>query len=89
MSLSDKIRAGLGKLSFSVGIVILLSCIPFYILSFAQMALPISNYAKGALWVLLFGMAKACQYAGITIVGVEGFKRLKQKFRLSKAYPER
>ena len=37
----------------------------FYILSFAQMALPISAAAKGVLWFVLFGMAKTTQYAGL------------------------
>ena len=49
----------------------------FYILSFAQMLLPISAAAKGVLWTVLFGMAKTCQYGGLTILGVEGYQRLK------------
>lgn len=61
--------------------IVLLSCIPFYILSFAQMALPISAGAKGVLWVVLFGLAKTCQYGGLTILGVEGVKRLKKIFK--------
>jgi phosphoglycolate phosphatase len=59
-------------------------CIPFYILSFAQMALPISVEAKGVLWFILFGLAKTCQYGGLTILGVEGIRRLKAKFRKNK-----
>ncbi|MBR4364434.1 MAG: hypothetical protein IKP33_05840, partial [Prevotella sp.] len=47
-------------------------CIPFYILSFAQMLLPTSVAAKGILWTILFGLAKTCQYGGLTILGVEG-----------------
>lgn len=65
--------------------IVLLCCIPFYILSFAQMLLPISAYTKGILWVALFGMAKTCQYAGLAIVGVEGIRRIKQWFRLKRA----
>ncbi|WP_255396540.1 hypothetical protein [Prevotella sp. khp7] len=57
------------------------SYIPFYILSFAQMLLPISVAAKGILWTVLFGLAKTCQYGGLTILGVEGYKRLKNKFK--------
>jgi hypothetical protein len=71
----------LQSLSFRTGVMVLLSCIPFYILSFAQMLLPISVAAKGALWATLFGTAKACQYSGLTIIGVEGYKRLKSKFK--------
>ena len=59
----------------------LLCCIPCYILSFAQMTLPISVELKGILWFILFGMAKTLQYGDITILGVEGVKRVKKKFR--------
>ena len=30
---------------------------------------------------VLFGLAKTCQYGGLTILGVEGYKRLRNKFR--------
>ena len=75
------IVAWLKGLSFRTGVIVLLCCIPFYILSFAQMALPISVEAKGVLWVVLFGLAKTFQYGGLTILGVEGWKRLKKKFK--------
>lgn len=42
------------------------------------MLLPISTSAKGVLWFILFGLAKTFQYGGLTILGVEGVKRLKQ-----------
>lgn len=70
----------LSGLSFRTGVIVLLLCIPCYILSFAQMALPISIEAKGVLWFILFGMAKTFQYGGLTILGVEGVKRLKKLF---------
>ena len=76
-----KLRTWLQSLSFSTGVIVLLCCIPFYILSFAQMLLPISVTAKGVLWTILFGLAKTCQYGGLTILGVEGYKRLKNKFK--------
>jgi hypothetical protein len=44
--LLGKIKTWLAGLSFRTGVIVLLSCIPFYILSFAQMALPISVEAK-------------------------------------------
>lgn len=59
----------------------LASCVVFYILSFAQMALPISPAMKGVLWFVLFGMAKTTQYAGLAIVGIEGWKRIKGYFK--------
>jgi len=33
---------------------------------------------------VLFGLAKTCQYGGLTILGVEGYKRLKDKFKRKK-----
>lgn len=74
-----KIKLWLQSLSFRTGVIVLLCCIPFYILSFAQMLLPISAALKGVLWAVLFGMAKTCQYGGLTILGVEGYKRLRNK----------
>lgn len=78
------IREWLQKLSFRTGLIVVALCIPFYILSFAQAALPISAAAKGVLWVVLFGLAKTFQYAGLTILGVEGWKRVKSWFRKEK-----
>ena len=77
----QKVKHWLQSLSFRTGVIVLLCCIPFYILSFAQMLLPISVAAKGVLWTILFGLAKTCQYGGLTILGVEGFKRLKSKLK--------
>lgn len=75
------VKHWLQSLSFRTGVIVLLCCIPFYILSFVQMLLPISVTAKGILWTVLFGLAKTCQYGGLTILGVEGYKRLKDKFK--------
>ena len=63
-----KIKEWLQSLSFRTGVIVLMCCIPFYILS-------------GVLWAVLFGLAKTCQYGGLTILGVEGYKRLRNKFR--------
>ncbi|EFZ37213.1 hypothetical protein HMPREF0663_11271 [Hoylesella oralis ATCC 33269] len=71
----------LSKLSFRTGVIVLSMCIPFYILSFAQMLLPLSVEMKGMLWVIFFGLAKAFQYGGLTILGVEGWKRLRAALR--------
>ena len=75
-----KVKSRLQSLSFRTGVIVLLCCIPFYILSFAQMLLPISAAAKGVLWTTLFGLAKTCQYGGLTILGVEGYNRLKSSW---------
>ena len=76
-----KIKEWLSRLSFRTGVIVLVMCVPFYILSFAQMALPICDVAKGVLWFIFFGLAKTFQYAGLTILGVEGWKRIKSRFK--------
>ncbi len=81
LRLWGRLKSWLQSLSFRTGVIVLLCCIPFYILSFAQMLLPISVSAKGILWTILFGLAKTCQYGGLTILGVEGYKRLKNKLK--------
>ena len=80
-----RLKSWLQSLSFRTGVIVLVCCIPFYILSFAQMLLPISVSAKGILWTILFGLAKTCQYGGLTILGVEGYKRLKNKLKRKKS----
>lgn len=72
-----RMKCWLAGLSFRTGVVVLACCVPFYIISFAQMLLPISVEAKGVLWVVFFGMAKTAQYGGLTILGVDGYRRLK------------
>jgi len=79
-----KIKEWLSKLSFRTGVIVLVMCVPFYILSFAQMALPISAGMKGVLWFILFGAAKSCQYGGLTILGVEGVARLRKWWKEKK-----
>ena len=80
----NEVKQWLARLSFRTGVVVLVMCIPFYVASFAQLALPISAGAKTALWVVLFGLAKTCQYAGLTILGVEGYRRVKSWLKRGK-----
>ncbi|MDE6396960.1 MAG: hypothetical protein K2K84_06800 [Muribaculaceae bacterium] len=75
----------LSGLSFRTGVFVLLMCIPCYIISVAQMALPISASAKGILWVIFFGLAKTFQYGGLTILGAEGIRKIKQYLKKSKS----
>ena len=79
-----KIKDWLGELSFKTGLVVLSLCVPFYILSFAQMSLDLSYTLKGILWVVFFGLAKTFQYAGLAIIGVEGVKKLKSWMKKEK-----
>lgn len=75
--MKEKIQKYLSRFSFRTGMIVLILCIPCYIISFAQMALPISNTMKGVLWFIFFGLAKTFQYEGLSIIGVEGVKRIK------------
>lgn len=78
-----KIKVWLASLSFRTGMIVLAMCIPFYIISFAQTALGIPKETKVILWVVLFGLAKTFQYGGLTILGVDGLKRVKRYFKKS------
>ncbi len=78
------IKNWLARLSFRTGVIVLALCVPCYIISFAQMLLPISVGAKSALWVVFFGLAKTFQYGGLTILGVEGYHRLRAYFSRKK-----
>ncbi len=80
----QSIKQWLQRFSFRTGVIVLALCVPFYILSFAQMALPLSTTAKGVLWIVFFGLAKLFQYAGLAILGVEGYKRVKARLKRSK-----
>ncbi len=71
----------LSRLSNRTGVIILALCIPCYIISFAQMWLPISTTAKAALWFVFFGMAKTTQYAGLTILGAASIKKFITRYR--------
>lgn len=77
----EKARVWLARLSFRTGVIVLAMCVPLYIISFAQMALPISARAKGVLWVVFFGLPKTAQYGGLTILGAEGIRRIKAWWR--------
>ena len=83
-----KIRQWLSALSFRTGLWVLGACAVCYIVSFAQALLPIPLAWKGGLWIAFFGMAKALQYTGLLILGKEGWKRLKAKFRKNKVITE-
>lgn len=75
------IKNWLAGLSFRTGIIILGLCVLCYVISFAQALLPIGLGAKGVLWVVFFGLAKTFQYSGLLILGKEGIRKLKNRFR--------
>ena len=74
-------QAFLWRFSFRTGVIVLVLCVLRFIISFAQMALPIRVELKGVLWFIFFGLAKSFQYGGLTIIGVDGIKRLKAYIR--------
>lgn len=76
-----KIKEWLQGLSFRTGLIVALCCVVFYIISFAQMLLPISTVAKGVLWTVFFGLAKTAQYSALLILGKAGVERLRRKFK--------
>lgn len=76
-----RLKGWLARLSFRTGLAVLGVCVVCYALSFAQMLLPISVTAKGVLWTVLFGMAKACQYSALVILGKEGLNRIRARLK--------
>lgn len=83
-SVKDRLKILLSKLSFRTGVIILISCVVFYILSFVQAFLPLSASTKGVLFIVFFGLAKTTQYTGLAIVGVKGWQRIKAYIRLKR-----
>lgn len=83
-SVKDRLKNLLSKLSFRTGVIILISCVVFYILSFVQALLPLSTSTKGVLFIVFFGLAKTTQYTGLAIVGVKGWQRIKAYIRLKR-----
>jgi phosphoglycolate phosphatase len=77
LSIIGQVKNFLSRLSFRTGVVLVILCVICYIVSFAQMLLPISVTAKGVLWVVFFGLAKTFQYSALAVLGVEGVKRVK------------
>ncbi len=73
----SKVKSWLSRLSFRTGLVVLACCVVCYVVSFAQMLLPISATAKGVLWFIFFGIAKTAQYSALAILGTAGIKRIK------------
>lgn len=74
----------LSGLSFRTGIIVAALCAICYIVSFAQILLPISPTAKGILWTIFFGLAKTFQYTALLIMGSAGLTRVKSLFRRHK-----
>lgn len=76
-----RMRRWLSGLSFRTGVIVAGLCALCYALSFVQMLLPISVTAKGVLWTIFFGLAKALQYSALLILGKAGVARMRAAFR--------
>ena len=76
LSIIGQVKSFLSRLSFRTGVVLVILCVICYIVSFAQMLLPISVAAKGVLWIVFFGLAKTFQYSALAVLGVEGVRRV-------------
>lgn len=79
----NTIRNWHASLSYRTGVIVLIACALFYVISFAQMLLPISVAAKGTLWVIFFGLAKTAQYSALLILGKAGIESLRKRWRSS------
>ncbi len=77
----DRIKRWLASLSYKTGISVAIVCVICYVVSFAQMLLPVSAAAKGVLWFVFFGLAKTAQYSAILILGKSGIESIRRKFR--------
>lgn len=75
----SEVKARLARLPYRTGVVVTALCLPCYIISFAQMALPISTALKGVLWFVFFGLAKTFQYGGLAILGAKGLSEVFKK----------
>ena len=80
MNRINRIKQWLASLSYRTGITILLVCVLCYVISFAQMLLPISVAVKGVLWVIFYGLAKTAQYSALLILGKSGISSLRKRF---------
>ena len=74
------LKTRLQSLSVKTGVVVAFVCVLCYAFSFLQMLLPVSAVLKGILWVVFYGLAKACQYASLIILGKSGFSMLRAYF---------
>lgn len=79
-----RFKQWLGRQSFRTGIIVAALCAISYIVSFAQMLLPISATMKGVLWTVFFGLAKTFQYTALLILGTAGLTRIKVMFKCQK-----
>ncbi len=81
--LFSDIRTWLAGLSFRTGVIVASISLLCYAVSFGQLLLPLSVAAKGVLWTVFFGLAKAAQYSALAILGKAGVTRLRALLKKS------
>ena len=95
--MKEKINLWLSKLSFRTGVIVLVMCILFHIIAFLPIIPWVKDwsliswmnpYVKGLWWTAWIGIAHVFKYAGLAILGVEGYKRVKAFFRRKKQIEE-
>ena len=79
-----RFRQWLSRLSFRTGLIVFACGIALQLASFVPMLFDISAELKGIIWFWTFGAGKAAQYSGLTIMGVEGIKGLRNYFKKRK-----
>ena len=82
--LFERFKQWLSRLSFRTGLIVFGAGIAFQLASFVPMLSDISAQLKGVIWFWMFGAGKAAQYSGLTIMGVEGIKGLRNYFKKRK-----
>lgn len=80
----QRLKKWLSGLSFRTGLIVLGCCVAFYVISFAQMLLPIGVTTKGVLWIVFFGLAKTAQYTAIAILGKVGIQKIRETLKKKK-----
>lgn len=86
----EKIKHWLSKLSFRTGVIVLALCVLFHIFAFLPIIPWVEDwsllswmnpYVKGVWFTAWIGIAHVFKYAGLAILGVDGYRRLKAFFK--------
>ncbi|MBO4805322.1 MAG: hypothetical protein IK005_00765 [Paludibacteraceae bacterium] len=79
--MKERIQQFLQRFSFRTGVIIIVISLPLYIVAFAQPFLPIDTTTKTILFFVFYLLAKLIKYMGLAIVGVEGWERIKLRWK--------
>ncbi|MBP5457867.1 MAG: transporter suffix domain-containing protein [Paludibacteraceae bacterium] len=79
--MKGRIQEFLQRFSFRTGVIIMALSLPLYIVAFAQAFLSIPTTTKTILFFVFYLLAKLLKYMGLAIVGVEGWERIKRRWK--------